>query len=158
MASIRAAQAAGGPRLAGARGSPRRALPLREACGGAAGRGPSPLVPPTHRQAQQADPAVLRSWAGTKPSLSLPLTLTPTPTPTPTPTLTLTALLRIGAGVGRALLPLRVPCQLWRVVGSYVETSRPEASANAPPSTPRPRQIELGAASSLGQSANWQIP
>ena len=33
----------------------------------------------------------------------------------------------------------------------HVETSRPEASANAPPSTPRPRQIELGAASSRGQ-------
>ena len=42
MASIRAAQAAGGPKLAGARGSPRRALPLREACGGAAGRGLGP--------------------------------------------------------------------------------------------------------------------
>jgi len=35
----------------------------------------------------------------------------------------------------------------------HVETSRPEASANAPPSTPRPRQIELGAASSLGPPA-----
>ena len=34
---------------------------------------------------------------------------------------------------------------------AHVETSRPEPSANAPPSTPRPRQIELGAASSLGQ-------
>ena len=34
-----------------------------------------------------------------------------------------------------------------------METSRPEASANAPPSTPRPRQIELGAASSLGPPA-----
>ena len=77
-------------------------------------------------------------------SLTLSLTLTPTPTPT------LTALLRIGAGVGRALLPLRVPRQLRRVVSSYVETRRPEASANAPPSTPRPRQIELGAASSRG--------
>ena len=78
-------------------------------------------------------------------SLTLSLTLTPTPTPI------LTALLRIGAGVGRALLPLRIPRQLRRVVGSYAETSRPEASANAPPSTPRPRQIELGAASSRGQ-------
>ena len=78
-------------------------------------------------------------------SLTLSLTLNPTPTPT------LTALLRIGAGVGRALLPLRVPRQLRRVVSSYVETRRPEASANAPPSTPRPRQIELGAASSRGQ-------
>ena len=36
-------------------------------------------------------------------------------------------------------------------VPGYAETSRPEASANAPPSTPRPRQIELGAASSRGQ-------
>ena len=33
---------------------------------------------------------------------------------------------------------------------AHVETRRPEASANAPPSTPRPRQIELGAASSRG--------
>ena len=80
-------------------------------------------------------------------TLSRTLSLTPTPTPTPT----LTALLRIGAGVGRALLPLRVPCPLRRVVGSYAQTRRPEASANAPPSTPRPRPIELGAASSRGQ-------
>ena len=37
-------------------------------------------------------------------------------------------------------------------VPGYVESSRPEASANAPPSsTPRPRQIELGAASRLCQ-------
>ena len=36
-------------------------------------------------------------------------------------------------------------------VPGYAETRRPEASANAPPSTPRPRQIELGAASSRGQ-------
>ena len=78
-------------------------------------------------------------------SRTLSLTLTPTPTPT------LTALLRIGAGVGRALLPLRVPRPLRRVVGSYAQTRRPEASANAPPSTTRPRQIELGAASSRGQ-------
>ena len=35
-------------------------------------------------------------------------------------------------------------------VPGYAETRRPEASANAPPSTPRPRQIELGAASSRG--------
>jgi len=33
----------------------------------------------------------------------------------------------------------------------HVESSRPEASANAPPSTARPRQIELGAASRLCQ-------
>ena len=36
-------------------------------------------------------------------------------------------------------------------VPGYAETRRPEASANAPPSTPHPRQIELGAASSRGQ-------
>ena len=36
-------------------------------------------------------------------------------------------------------------------VPGYAETRRPEASANAPPSTPRPRQIELGPASSRGQ-------
>ena len=79
-------------------------------------------------------------------SLTLSLTLTPTPTPT------LTALLRIGAGVGRALLPLRIPRQLRRVVGSYVETSRPEASAKfAPPARPGQRQAKLRADSSLGQ-------
>jgi len=38
-----------------------------------------------------------------------------------------------------------------RAVHRCVETSRPEASANSPSSTPRQRPIKLGAASSLGQ-------
>ena len=40
-----------------------------------------------------------------------------------------------------------------------VENSRPEAAANSPSSTPRQRQIKLGAASSLGQLADafWLV-
>ena len=59
-------------------------------------------------------------------ALTLPLTLTPTLAPTLTPTLTPTPALthrrpRIGAGAGRALLPLRVSPPLRRVVGDCVK-------------------------------------
>ena len=55
----------------------------------------------------------------------------------------------VAGGAASGASPTEAARLTFTVTG-YAETRRPEASANAPPSTPRPRQIELGAASSRG--------
>ena len=55
----------------------------------------------------------------------------------------------VAGGAASGATPTEAARLTFTVTG-YAETRRPEASANAPPSTPRPRQIELGAASSRG--------
>ena len=55
--------------------------------------------------------------------------------------------------MGRSLFTGRLEVQHAGVWGTvcYVESSRPEASANSPSSTPRQRQIKRREAPSLGQ-------
>ena len=99
---------------------------------------------------------ILKTFAAVLAILALTITRTRSPTPTPTPTLTTTPNLTSTLHPNQVLAIL-VTCFVSYLlpalgfVATYVQDSRPEASADALCSTPRQCQVKPRAGPSLGQ-------